>query len=39
MREMLGPYLKQWLDENLEPIVERTVKDELKRMARRAEDL
>lgn len=39
VRDMLGPYLKQWLDENLEPIVERTVKDELKRMARRAEDL
>ena len=38
VREMLGPYLKAWLDENLEPIVERTVRDELKRMARRAED-
>ncbi len=39
VREMLAPYLKTWLDENLEPIVERTVRDELKRMARRAEDL
>ena len=39
VREMLAPYLKSWLDENLEPIVERTVRDELKRMARRAEDL
>ncbi|MDJ0610466.1 MAG: DUF2497 domain-containing protein [Kiloniellales bacterium] len=39
VREMLAPYLKSWLDENLEPIVERTVRDELKRLARRAEDL
>jgi cell pole-organizing protein PopZ len=35
----LEPYLKSWLDENLEPLVERVVREELKRMARRAEDL
>ena len=34
----LEPVLKNWLDENLEPLVERLVKEELKRMARRAED-
>lgn len=34
----LEPHLKNWLDENLEPLVERVVKEELKRMARRAED-
>lgn len=36
---VLEPQLKNWLDENLEPLVERLVKEELKRMARRAEDL
>ena len=35
----LEPVLKTWLDENLEPLVERLVKEELKRMARRAEDV
>ena len=35
----LEPHLKNWLDENLEPLVERVVKEELKRMARRAEDI
>ncbi len=35
----LEPVLKNWLDENLEPLVERLVKEELKRMARRAEDV
>ena len=39
VRASLEPYLKTWLDENLEPLVERIVKEELKRMARRAEDL
>ncbi|MDH3473570.1 MAG: DUF2497 domain-containing protein [Rhodospirillales bacterium] len=34
----LEPVLKTWLDENLEPLVERLVKEELKRLARRAED-
>ena len=36
---LLEPQLKAWLDENLEPLVERLVKEELKRMARRAEDI
>ena len=36
---LLEPQLKAWLDENLEPLVERLVKEELKRMARRAEDV
>lgn len=36
---VLEPQLKNWLDENLEPLVERLVKEELKRMARRAEDI
>jgi hypothetical protein len=36
---VLEPQLKTWLDENLEPLVERLVKEELKRMARRAEDI
>lgn len=39
VRVALEPYLKSWLDENLEPLVERVVREELKRMARRAEDL
>jgi len=39
VRAVLEPYLKTWLDENLEPLVERVVREELKRMARRAEDL
>lgn len=39
VRAVLEPYLKSWLDENLEPLVERVVREELKRMARRAEDL
>lgn len=38
VRQALEPHLKAWLDDNLEPIVERLVKEELKRMARRAED-
>lgn len=36
---VLEPQLKAWLDEHLEPLVERLVKEELKRMARRAEDI
>lgn len=35
----IEPHLKTWLDQNLEPLVERVVREELKRMARRAEDL
>lgn len=38
VRQALEPHLKSWLDENLEAIVERLVKDELRRMAHRAED-
>jgi cell pole-organizing protein PopZ len=34
MREMLRPLLKQWLDENLPPIVERLVRAEIQRVAR-----
>lgn len=32
--EMLRPMLKQWLDENLPPIVERLVRAEIERVAR-----
>jgi cell pole-organizing protein PopZ len=32
--EMLRPMLKQWLDENLPPIVERLVREEIQRVAR-----
>ena len=34
MRDMLRPMLKQWLDENLPPIVERLVREEIQRVAR-----
>ena len=34
VREMLRPMLKQWLDENLPPIVERLVRAEIERVAR-----
>ena len=34
VREMLRPMLKQWLDENLPPIVERLVRAEILRVAR-----
>ncbi|MEM1138600.1 MAG: DUF2497 domain-containing protein [Pseudomonadota bacterium] len=36
VREMLRPLLKQWLDDNLPPIVERMVEDEIHRVARLA---
>lgn len=39
VRAALEPYLKSWLDEHLETLVERVVKEEIKRMARRAEDI
>ena len=39
VRAALEPYLKSWLDEHLETLVERVVKEEIKRMARRAEDV
>lgn len=31
-REMLRPMLKSWLDENLPPLVERLVREEIKRL-------
>jgi cell pole-organizing protein PopZ len=34
VREMVRPMLKQWLDENLPPIVERLVRAEIERIAR-----
>jgi cell pole-organizing protein PopZ len=34
VREMLRPMLKQWLDHNLPPIVERLVREEIQRAAR-----
>ena len=39
VRQVLEPVLKSWLDENLEPLVERVVREEIRRMARRAEDV
>lgn len=38
VRQALKPLLKGWLDENLPPLVERIVRDEVRRLARRAED-
>ena len=35
--DMLRPMLKEWLDQNLEGIVERVVEQEVKKFARRAE--
>jgi uncharacterized protein len=34
-REMLRSILKQWLDDNLPSLVERIVRDEIERVARR----
>jgi uncharacterized protein len=34
-QEILRPMLKQWLDDNLPPLVERLVRDEIERVARR----
>ncbi len=36
-REMLRPMLAQWLDENLPPMVERLVKEEIARIARKGD--
>jgi len=33
----LRPMLKEWLDDNLEGVVERVVEQEVKKLARRAE--
>ncbi len=35
--ELMRPALKEWLDTNLAPIVERVVEQEVKKLARRAE--
>jgi len=35
--ELLTPMLKEWLDQNLQTIVERVVEQEVKKLARRAE--
>ena len=34
VREMLRPMLKSWLDDNLPPVVERLVRDEIERVSR-----
>jgi len=36
VRELLRPLLKEWLDTNLPPLVERVVQEEIRRMAREA---
>ena len=36
VRELLRPLLKNWLDENLPPMVERLVQDEIARLVREA---
>ena len=38
VRELLHPMLREWMDENLPPMVERTVQKELEKLARRALD-
>ena len=35
--ELLRPMLKEWLDANLETVVQRVVEQEVKKLARRAE--
>jgi uncharacterized protein len=37
VEDMVRPLLKEWLDENLTPIVERLVQKEIQKIARRAE--
>lgn len=39
VREMLHPMLKDWLSENLPPMVERMVQKELEKLARQAQDV
>jgi cell pole-organizing protein PopZ len=34
VKELLRPMLKQWLDDNLPPLVERLVRAEIERVAR-----
>ncbi|HEY9549974.1 MAG TPA: DUF2497 domain-containing protein, partial [Kiloniellaceae bacterium] len=38
VRESLAPELKGWLDDNLPDLVERIVREEIRKMIRRAED-
>jgi len=38
VREMLHPMLREWMDDNLPPMVERIVQKEIEKMARRAMD-
>ena len=38
VREALIPELKAWLDTHLAPLVEQIVREEIKKMVRRAED-
>ena len=38
VRELLRPMLKDWLDANLAPLVERLVQDEIRRLAREAQN-
>ena len=38
VREALRPELKTWLDANLAPLVEQIVREEIKKLVRRAED-
>ena len=37
VEDMIRPLLKEWLDDNLTPIVERLVQKEIQKIARRAE--
>lgn len=39
VREMLHPMLKDWLSDNLPPMVERMVQKELEKLARKAQDV
>ena len=36
VRELLHPMLREWMDDNLPPMVERIVQKEIEKMARRA---
>jgi cell pole-organizing protein PopZ len=38
VRELLHPMLREWMDDNLPPMVERIVQKEIEKMARRALD-
>ena len=38
VRELLNPMLRQWMDQNLPPLVEQIVQRELEKLARRALD-